>query len=171
MMSSAVRQSLYALAAGLAVACGVWFMLPKAQPPLQTLTLLDDDGRIVYVEPGAGFYGVERKSDHRWAWAGGPATLVLRRLDPGTDPLTVRLRFILRSLQPREVTLRYGDFILWKGPLKEKKTEVDIPVFTLTSPVTELTLASDRPGVHLENGQDPRVLDFAVYDFEIATAD
>lgn len=170
-MPSAVRQSLYALAAGLAVACGVWFMLPKAQPPPQALALLDDDGRIVFVEPGAGFYGAERKSGRRWAWAGGPATLVLRRLDPGTDPLTVRLRFDLRCLQPREVTLRYGDFILWKGLLNEGKTEVDIPVFTLTRPVTELTLASDRPGVHLASGQDPRLLDFAVYDLEITTAD
>lgn len=170
-MSSALRQSLYALAAGLAVAGGVWFMLPKSQPPPQALALLDDGSRIVYVEPGAGFYGVERKSARRWAWAGGPATLVLRRLDPGTDPLTVRLRFDLHCLPPREVTLRHGDFILWKGLLSEKRTPVDIPVFTLTGPVTELTLTSDRPGVQLEGSPDTRLLDFAVYDFEIGAAD
>ncbi len=170
-MSSALRQSLYALAAGLAVACGVWFMLPNPQPPPQALALLDDDDHIVYVEPGAGFYGIERKSSRRWSWAGGPATLILRRLDPGTDPLTVHLRFDLHCLPPREVTLRYGEFILWKGLLSEKKTTVDIPVFTLTAPVTELTLTSDRPGVQLEGAQDTRVLDFAVYDFEITAAD
>jgi len=170
-MSSALRQSLYALAAGLAVACGVWFMLPRSQPPPQALALLDDGNRIVYVEPGAGFYGVERKSSRRWAWAGGPATLVLRRLDPGTDPLTVRLRFNLHCLPPREVTLRSGEFILWKGLLSDKKTPVDIPVFTLTGPVTELTLASDRPGVQLEGSSDTRLLDFAVYDLEIVATD
>ncbi len=170
-MPSALRQSLYALAAGLAVACGVWFMLPKAQPPPQALALLDDGTNLVYVEPGTGFYGVERKSSRRWAWAGGPATLVLRRLDPSTDPLTLHLRFHLHCVPPREVTLRYGDFILWKGLLSEKRTLVDLPVFTLTSPVTELSLASDRPGVQLEGGQDSRILDFAVYDFEIATTD
>ena len=170
-MPSALRQSLYALAAGLAVAGGVWFMLPKAQPPPQALALLDDGHSLVYVEPGSGFYGIERKSGRRWAWAGGPATLVLRRLDSGTDPLTLHLRFDLHCVPPREVTLRYGDFILWKGLLSEKMTSVDIPVFTLTGPVTELTLVSDRPGVQLDGGRDPRVLDFAVYDFEIATTD
>jgi hypothetical protein len=170
-MSSALRQSLFALAAGLAVACGVWFMLPNPQPPPQALALLDDGNHIVYVEPATGFYGIERKSGRRWAWAGGPATLVLRRLDPGTDPLAVHLRFDLHCQPPREVTLRYGDFIVWKGLLSEKKTTVNIPVFTLTGPVTELTLTSDRPGVRLGGEQDPRLLDFAVYDFEIATAD
>jgi hypothetical protein len=170
-MSSTLRQSLYALAAGLAVAGGVWLMLPEAQPPPQALALLDDDDRVVAVEPGSGFYGLERQSGRRWAWAGGPATLVLRRLDSGTDPLTLRLRFHLHCIPPRGVTLRYGDFILWKGLLSEKRTAVDIPVFTLTDPVTVFTLASDRPGVRLDGGQDQRVLDFAVYDFEIATTD
>lgn len=170
-MSSALRQSLYALAAGLAVACGVWSMLPNPQPPPQALALLDDDDRIVYAEPGAGFYGIERKSGRRWSWAGGPATLVLRRLDPGTDPLTVRLHFNLHCIAAREVTVRHGEFILWKGALGEKKTPVEIPVFTLTGPVVEITITSDQPGVLLPGGVDPRALDFAVYDFEITATD
>lgn len=170
-MSSALRQSLYALAAGLAVACGVWFMLPNPQPPPQALALLDDDDRIVFVEAGAGFYGIERKSSRRWSWAGGPATLILRRLDPGTDPLTVHLRFNLHCIAAREVTVRHSGFILWKGALGEKKTPVEIPVFTLTGPVAEITFTSDQPGVLLPDGKDPRALDFAVYDFEITAAD
>jgi len=169
-MSSAVRSILYALAAGLAVALGVWFMLPRSEPPPQALALLDADNRLVTVEPGSGFYGVESRSGRRWSWAGGPATLALRRLDPGTDPLRLRLRFDLHALTPREVTLRYGDFILWKGELGARKTPVDIPVFTLTGPLAEFTFASDRPGATLPADQDPRILDFAVYDFEIAAA-
>lgn len=171
MSSAALRPSLYALAAGLAVACGVWFLLPKPQPPPQALALLDDGRRLVHVEPGSGFYGPEHKSGRHWSWAGGPATLILRRIDPGTDPLPVHLRFNLHCLTPREVTLRYGDFILWKGKLDAKVTPIDIPVFTLTGPVAELAFTSDRPGVTLPGGTDPRLLDFAVYDVTITAAD
>lgn len=170
-MSSVLRQSLLALAAGLAVAAGVWFMLPKAQPPPQALALLDDGQHLVTVEPGSGFYGIERKSGRRWAWAGGPATLLLRRIDPGTDPVAISLQFDLHCLPPREITLRYGDFILWKGLLSQKVTPVDIPVFTLTGPLAELTFSSDRPGLPLPGGADPRILDFAVYDLAIAAVD
>jgi hypothetical protein len=171
-MSPALRNSLLALAAGLAVAFGVWFMLPHSGPPPQALAICDESDLLILAEPGGGFYGVERKDDRRWAWAGGPATLVLRRLDQGTTPHPLRLRFNLHSLTPREVTVRYGEFVLWKGPLSgAAKTKVDIPTFTMTGPIAELMLTSDQPGSLVPSGQDPRPLAFAVYDLEVTSAE
>ena len=171
-MSPTLRNSLLALAAGLVVAFGVWYALPHSGPPPQALAICDEADLLILAEPGEGFYGVERKADRRWSWAGGPATLVLRRLDQSTTPQPLRLRFNLHSLTAREVTVRFGDFVLWKGLLSgTAKSKVDIPTFTMTGPMAAIMLTSDQPGSLVPSGHDPRPLAFAVYDLEVTPAD
>lgn len=170
-MSPALRNSLLALAAGLAVAIGIWWALPTSRPPPQALALCDESDLLVIAEPGAGFYGVEARSGRRWSWAGGPATLTLRRLDQLTAPQALRLRFNLQCLNPCEVTVRFGEFVLWKGRLIKSKVPVDISSFTMTGPTAELTLTSDQPAALAPGGLDQRPLAFAVYDLEITSAD
>jgi hypothetical protein len=167
-MLPALRHSLLALAAGIILAIGVWFALPDSGPPPSTFALYESNGAQLMAEPGAGFYGVERNSKHRWSWTGGEATLVLHRLAIVSPTQSVRLRFTLQSIVPRNVTVRYGEFILWKGRLDKPKVAVDIPSFTLTGPSAEIVLSSDLPGDLKPGGGDPRKLAFALYDLEIS---
>jgi hypothetical protein len=170
-MSPALRHNLFALAAGLAVALGVWLALPNSAPPSQALALCEAKGLLVIAEPGPGFYGVERKSGRRWSWSGGEGALTLRRLDQPAALRPVHLRFNLHCLKPREITVSYGKFVLWKGRLQKAFVPVDIPVFTMTGPLAEISLKSDLPGELIAGGGDLRPLAFAVYDLEITPAD
>ena len=170
-MPSALRYSLLALAAGLTVAFGVWYALPSAGAPPQALAFCDAKGLLVIAEPGPGFYGVESQADRRWSWSGGEATLTLRRLDQSATPRPIHLSFNLHSLTPREVTVRYGKFVLWRGHLQKTLVPVDIPAFTMTGPLAELTLVSDLPGELAPGGHDSRLLAFALYDLKITPAD
>ncbi len=167
-MPPALRHSLLALVAGIILAVGVWFALPNSGPPPYAFALYESGGVQIMAEPGPGFYGIERSSEHRWSWSAGEATLRLHRLTSVSPNESVRLRFNLHSIVPRNVTVRYGDFVLWKGHLDKPKSPVDIPSFTLTSPSAEIILTSDIPGDVKPGGGDPRSLAFALYDLEIS---
>lgn len=169
-MSPRLRHCVLALAAGLAVAFGVWYALPASGPPPGALAFCDEDGLLVVAEPGAGFYGLEGKSGRRWSWSGAEAKLRLRRLGHPAISQPIRLRFNLHSLTPRVVTISHDTFVLWKGRLDRSTVPVDIAAFTMTAPVQEITLVSDLPGELAPGGTDSRPLAFAVYDLDISPA-
>jgi hypothetical protein len=161
------RYLLPGLATALAVVCGIWYFWPGAKPPPQALALCHQAGLHLIAEPGPGFYGVEQKAGRRWAWSGGEATLLLHRYGPDPLPRPIRLRFVLRSLTPREVTVRHGDFVLWKGHLEKTRVPVDIPELTLVGPLTEIVFVSNLPGELAPGGHDLRPLAFALHELEI----
>jgi hypothetical protein len=170
-MSPATRNRLLALTAGLVLALSLWISLPDSGTPPLAFTAREVAGTTVVAEPGAGFYGVERSPDHRWSWSGGEAVLLLRRTSGGTEPLPLQLHFYLQSIVPRTVTVRFREFILWRGRLDRRRVPVDIPLFTLTGPGAEITISSDLPGELKPGGGDPRLLAFALYDLELNAAE
>jgi len=170
-MSPVVRFSLLGLVALVLLAGGIQLALPKAKLPARAFAMLDDASLVVVAEPGDGFYGLEISPKSRWSWSGGEAVVVLRLVARATAPRTLRLRMLVHSIAPRVVTIRHGDFILWRGPVEARRTPVEIPLFTLTGPKAELVFSSDRPGELRADGADPRPLAFALYDLEITRAD
>jgi hypothetical protein len=83
-----------------------------------------------------------------------------------TDPVT--LRFALRSLGPREITVRLTDRVLWSGRVDEKQfVSVEIPGLALPSGATSIEFTTDAPGVPESAAPETRALAFAVYDFRI----
>lgn len=149
---------------------GIRFFLPVTTPPVQAFAALDDPALAVVAEAGPGFYGVERKEQSRWSWSGGEAVLKLRH--PGFDgtPQSLRLSFLLHSTAPRTITIRYGDFTVWRGVVEARRTPVVIPLLTLTGPQAELVFTSDQPGEILPDGSDLRPLAFALYDLVLTRA-
>jgi len=167
-MRPVLRHSLLALAAALVLGGAIWFMLPRSGPPSGTFALYKQAGNMLVAEAAPGFYGVERSSKHSWAWTEREGTLVLRRL-AGTDTnQSVRLRFTLRAIVPRTVTVSFGEFVLWQGRIEKSHVQVDIPSFTLTGPSAAITLTSDLPGELKPGSNDVRKLAFALYDLEIS---
>jgi hypothetical protein len=170
-MSPVLRHSLLTALAVAALVLGLRSFLPATTPPVQAFAALDDPALVVVAEAGPGFYGVERKEQSRWSWSGGEAVLRLRH--PGFDGTThsLRLSFLLHSTAPRTLTIRYGDFIIWRGAVEARRTPVVIPLLTLTGPEAELVFTSDRPGEILPDGSDPRPLAFALYDLVLTRAE
>lgn len=169
-MSPVLRHSLLAALAIAALILGIRYFLPATKQPAQAFAVLDDPTMVVIAEPGPGFYGVERKELSRWSWSGGEAVLRLRH--PGFDgtPHSLRLSFLLHSTTPRTLTIRYGEFVIWRGQVAARRTPVVIPLLTLTGPQAELVFTSDRPGEILADGSDPRPLAFALYDLVLTRA-
>ncbi|MCW5548261.1 MAG: hypothetical protein KIT44_04785 [Opitutaceae bacterium] len=170
-MSPVLRLSLLGLLAVALLIAGIQLALPKARLPAQAFAMLDDASLVVVAEPGDGFYGLETSAKSRWSWSGGEAVMVLRRAGRDAAPRTLRLQMLIHSIAPRVVTIRHGDFILWRGPVEARRTPVEIPLFTFTGPKVELVFSSDRPGELRADGGDPRPLAFALYDLEITRAD
>ena len=170
-MSSVLRHRLLALLGGSALVIAVWLALPDSSAAPKTFARYEQPNLVIAAEPGTGFYGLEHSPKHLWAWSGGEATLVLHRLTSTGPAQPVSLRFYLQSLSPRTLTVRYGEFVLWKGDLNVHRVLVEIPSFTMTSPTAQLILTSDRPGELKPGGHDPRLLAFALYDLEISAAE
>ena len=109
---------------------------------------------------GEGWFGAERHGRETWAWSGAAATLRLHASAP--DPVT--LRFQLRSLGPRTVTVRHGVHVLWQGAVNRDFVPVEIAGLALTSGANALEFTTDAPGVPEPVGADPRALAFAIYN-------
>jgi hypothetical protein len=112
--------------------------------------------------PGKGWFGIERAKGVTWMWSSGDATLRLH----ASKADSVRLRFSLRSLAPRQVTIRSGERVWWQGAVSEKDfVPVEIGPIALAPGVTTVEFSTDAPGVPETAGPGARALAFAVYDF------
>jgi hypothetical protein len=116
---------------------------------------------------GEGWYAIERHEKTVWVWSRGNATLQLHASGrSAAEPVT--LRFALRSLAPREITVRLADRVLWAGRVDEKQfVSVEIPGFAVSPGTTPLEFVTDAPGVRESAAPEARTLAFAVYDFRI----
>ncbi len=172
-MSPVLRHSLLALLVGSLLTFVAWRFLPEPEPPAHAFAALDDAAMVVVAEPGDGFHSVEHDAKHRWVWAEGDASFILRRVSYAkfARQRPLRLRFFLHSLTPRTVTVHRGDFILWRGRVDASRVPVDIPGITFVGPQIELKFTSDQPGVLRTDGGDPRPLAFALYDLKITRSE
>ena len=115
---------------------------------------------------GEGWFGIERLGDTRWAWSSGDATLLVHAT--GNDHgLPARLRFELRSLAPRQVTIRSGGTVLWSGAVPVGATPVELPVREFPKGTTPIVLTTDSPGVTESPAAGARTLVFAVHDLRV----
>ncbi|MSU50866.1 MAG: phospholipid carrier-dependent glycosyltransferase [Opitutus sp.] len=123
------------------------------------------DGRAtVTATLGDGWFAPERHGRDTWAWSGGDANLQLHTdaKFPAAPP--VLLRFALRSLGSRTVTVRSGERVLWQGAVGEAFVVVEIRHVILTSGTTTLNFMTDVVGIPESSNPGARRLAFALYN-------
>jgi len=119
------------------------------------------------VREGPGWYGTESLRLHRWAW-GREKAAVEFECWPRADR-TVTLEFSLRSLEPRQVTVRQGSRVCWEGPVGPTKTAGRATV-AVTAGRAELEFSTPTAGVPEDRNLGGRDLAFALYDPKVILA-
>ena len=122
------------------------------------------------VEPGAGWFGVERNSRRRWVWAETHGRLNVQAW-PRQSKIEVRLTLKLLGMTPRTVRARVDGREIWSGPVANKLTTVNLPPLVVTGGHLELDLATDAPPVKENSRPDARPLGFALYDSVLAVSE
>lgn len=129
---------------------------------LKVAAATDRDVAVVF--PTRDWFGVERSYFDYWRWARGPATLILR--NPHAYPLIADVTFELKSTEPRHVTVRSGERVLWSGPVARDTRKVTVRNLRLPPGDTAWRFDTDRPAVSPGNG-DPRLVAYRVCNFEL----
>jgi hypothetical protein len=115
------------------------------------------------VEPGAGWFGAEHNSRHRWVWAETHGRLSVQTW-PRPARAEVRLTLKLIGPTPRTVRALVDGREIWSGPIFKKLTTVNLPPLVVTGGHLELELTTDSPPVLENERSDARRLGFALYD-------
>jgi hypothetical protein len=127
--------------------------------------LVAADGGRVRVEFGAAWYGTEHLNSRYWHWSRGDAEV--RVFNPQRVPVLATLRFTLSSTAARNLRLaQIGGAELWRGPIADASTVVELPAVTLQPGENRFVFTSDRPPVRLASG-DPRPLAFCLKNLAI----
>ena len=123
------------------------------------------DGGRVRVEFGAAWYGTEHLNSRYWHWSRGDADV--RVVNPQRVPVLATLKFTLSSTDARNLRLvQVGDAELWRGPIADAPTVVELPAVTLRPGENRFLFTSDRSPVRLASG-DPRPLAFCLKNLAI----
>ena len=115
---------------------------------------------------GEGWFGIERLGDARWAWSSGDATLFVQATGEGRG-FPAKLQFELRSLAPRQITIRAGGTVLWSGAVPVGATPVELSIRKFSDGAMRLEFSTDAPGVREGPGDDARALAFALYEVRL----
>jgi hypothetical protein len=100
-----------------------------------------------------------------WHWSRGDAEV--RVFNPQRVPVRAALKFMLSSTDARNLRLALlGGAELWRGPIADSSTVVDLPAITLQPGDNRFVFTSDRPPVRLASG-DPRPLAFCLKNLAI----
>lgn len=113
-----------------------------------------------------GWFGVERQSATVWAWTARAGSLAIETAPAGSVP--TRLRLKLRAITPREVEVREGGTVIWRGLVDQVARWVEVPLSAPPAPgqrQLEFRSAADP----VREGPQPgaRALGFAVYGMEL----
>jgi hypothetical protein len=114
---------------------------------------------------GDGWYGAERHARDVWAWTAQRGTLSVE-VTPATTA-TVRLQIGLRAISDREVEIREGDVVRWRGTTGPKLQWVELDGVRLVSGRAALELVSAAAPVPESATPGARALGFAVYGVRI----
>jgi hypothetical protein len=112
------------------------------------------------VRPAAGWFGVERAGNAAWAWSSGRGQLAIETSPRATAALRVRLK--LHAIAPRELEIRDGTGVLWRGSVGEKPAWLEVATTPGEGGRIILDMVSDAPGVRENDHPDARALSFAV---------
>jgi hypothetical protein len=117
----------------------------------------------VVVALGDGWYPEERHGRDRWAWSGGGAELRFQ----ADKRVSVTLRFQLRAVTPRRVTVTWDGDVLWQGAVANDLVRVELRGLVLPGGATTLGFSTDAPGVAEAPGDGGRTLTYALYNVEL----
>jgi hypothetical protein len=132
-------------------------------PPYRDLARVCHGRTKAMVEPGAGWFGAEHNSRHRWVWAETHGRLSVQTW-PRPARAEVRLTLKLIGPTPRTVRALVDGREIWSGPIFKKLTTVNLPPLVVTGGHLELELTTDSPPVLENERSDARRLGFALYD-------
>lgn len=105
----------------------------------------------VEIHYGDGWSPQQWEPDATWRWAEGTAaTLVLR--NTSSHPVQAELRFITRTREPRQLTVRQDDVVLYRSQLPAARHVVKIAHVELPPGETHLVLATDEPPKESDDG-------------------
>ena len=135
----------------------------SSQPAPDELALRRRMDASVCVAIDEGWHGVEQQARQRWAWSRGAATLSVEVDRRATTAPT--LRFSLRSLAARTVTIRMGERTLWQGRVAESYVPVTLAPLPISAGTATLAFTTDAPTTPEPGG--PRQLAFAIYNVRI----
>jgi hypothetical protein len=107
----------------------------------------------------SGWYPPERSRWEYWCWSKGSASIAL--VNPHPHALIAKVTFALRSKQPRQVTLREADRVLWSGMIDDTPTPVVLTDVRVGSGETLWQFETDREAKR-PNDHDPRPVAFSV---------
>jgi hypothetical protein len=139
-------------------------------PPYRDVAVARHGRTAALVEPGAGWFGHEHDSRHRWVWAESDGRLEIHTW-PQPASVEVRLTMKLRGLAPRIVRARLDGREIWRGPITDNFSSVALPPLVVTGGHAELELSTDAPPV-LENSQpDSRRLGFMIFDPKVVVSE
>jgi hypothetical protein len=147
-------------------ACAVVLALAR-QPAANELAFRRSGGAEIAVTPGLGWFAIERHERTVWVWSRGNATLHVHASATGAVKPPA-LRFSLRSLAPRQVTIRVADRVVWQGSVNAQQfVPVEIRDLTFESESIDLEFMTDADGTLESAAPDARRLAFAIYDLRI----
>lgn len=115
-----------------------------------------------------GWYRVERSLRHAWVWSQPTSSVTLRTWGQRDQP--VQLKFSVRSLIPRTVTIRDDTGVLWQGSIDREKKLVTVTT-RLRAGRGHLEFSTPEPAVPESAERGGRSLAFALYDAQLALPD
>jgi hypothetical protein len=132
-------------------------------PPYHDLAIARQGRAAVLVKPGAGWFGDEHNSKHRWVWAESHGLLDIHAW-PHPANIEVRLTLKVRGLTPRTLRALVDGREVWSGPVTEQLTMVTIPPLHVRGGNMELELTTDAPPVPESSLPSARKVGFMIFD-------
>jgi hypothetical protein len=150
------------IAANVAAAGAIALALSQQLAPRE-LVVGRGEGKGVVVALGDGWHAQERHGRDRWAWSGGAAELRVQ----ADAAVSVTLRFQLRAVTPRQVTVTRAGQVLWQGAVANDLVRVEFRALALSAGMATLAFTTDAPGVAEAPGDGGRTLAYALYNVEL----
>jgi hypothetical protein len=113
----------------------------------------------------SGWFGVERLRRNAWAWSGERGNLVIDTSRRGSLPMRVRLK--LGAITPREIEVRAGTAVVWRGLVGEKPAWIEIPSVPRERGRIVLAITSAVAPVRESAAPEARALGFALHGVQL----
>ncbi|MGH7943857.1 MAG: hypothetical protein ACREH8_21575 [Opitutaceae bacterium] len=124
------------------------------------------DGGSYIARIDTGWFGVERDRRSAWAWTEREGKLTIETSPRTAFPVQVRIK--LRAITPREVEVRDGETVLWRGVVNTQREWIEFAARPQAPGRLSLELGSGAASVRENEQADARGLGFAVYAVEVA---
>jgi hypothetical protein len=112
-----------------------------------------------------GWFGVEREGRSAWAWTDRAGKLAIE-LSP-RSMAAVQVRMKIRAVSPREVEVRAGEIVVWRGLVGTRREWIEFAATPQDPGKLSLELRSEAGAARENANPESRALGFAVYDVEL----